>query len=99
VLVATERYEEALEYAEAAHEMAAETVSENHWRTAIAMSAEGAALSGLGRFEEAETLLRRGYEILRNDDGALPMFIASAKEQLDRLYARWGRSPSATTSP
>ena len=42
-------------------------LSADHWRTALAESAEGAALTGLGRYPEAEMRLTHGYGILSKD--------------------------------
>jgi hypothetical protein len=61
------------------------------------MSAQGEALTGLGKFDEAEVLLLGSFEILKADDGALPMFVESTEQRLASLYQRWGRTP--TESP
>jgi len=86
LLIATERYDEALDFADTATDISAVTFSDDHWRTAIAMNAQGAALVGKGRFDDAEPLLLRSYKILREDAGALPVFVTQAAQRLDWLY-------------
>jgi tetratricopeptide (TPR) repeat protein len=86
--VAEHRYAEA---AEAAHDAAliyTAALSGTHWRTAVAQSAEGAALSGLGHYPEAETLLKGSYEILSKDGGAPRAFQTLTKNYIDTLHRR-----------
>ncbi len=52
--VAESKYPEALELAQNARSIFTAALSADHWRTAIAESIEGAALTGLGRYPEAE---------------------------------------------
>jgi len=49
-------------------------LSADHWRTAIAQSAEGAALTGLGRYREADNDLSHSLQILSKNSGAPPCF-------------------------
>jgi hypothetical protein len=58
------------------------------------MSAQGEALTGLGKFDEAEVLLLGSYEILKADDGALPLFVDSTEQRLASLYDQWGKPPA-----
>ena len=53
-LVAQERFDEAYEQAGAARRMYAAALPDGHWLTAVAASTEGAALTGLKRYAEAE---------------------------------------------
>ncbi len=53
----------------------------------------GAALLGLGRLDEAETLLLAGYNGLRESEGVNPSRITQALEGLVRLYERWDATP------
>ena len=69
---------------------------DDHWRTAIAMSAQGEAMTELGVFEQAEALLLESYEILIEDEGALPMFVETTEQRLESLYERWGREPAVS---
>lgn len=82
--VDTGRFAEALELAEEAKAVCIEAFGADHWRTASAVSAEGAALAGLGRVEEARALLQSSSRVLTADSEALPYFVNSA--------ARWAAS-------
>ncbi len=70
---------------------------ENHWRTAVAMSAEGAAYAGLGEFAQAETLLFESYRVLSKDEAALPAFATITAKRLAALYTNWNKPDRATT--
>lgn len=95
VLIDTGRYEEAHELASAAHDIYVTALSDTHWRTAVAMSSEGSALAGIGRLAEAEALLVTSYEILKNDPGALAMFVTMTTERLADVYTRLERPEQA----
>jgi tetratricopeptide (TPR) repeat protein len=86
--VAEHHYPEALETARGATDIYTATLSATHWRTAVAMSAQGAALTGLGRFAEAEPLLTQSAAILRKDGGAPPVFRTLNERYLDTLHRR-----------
>jgi tetratricopeptide (TPR) repeat protein len=63
-------------------------LSPDHWRTALAECAEGAALTGLGRYAEAEKPLAHGYSIL-SKNGELPLIYKTlAKTWFDNLHRR-----------
>lgn len=83
----------ALELAQRAIDIDTAAFSASHWRTAVAQSAAGAALDGLGRRAEAERQLVRSYEILSADSGALPTYRALAQRYLRTLYGHWGNPP------
>lgn len=85
--VAEGRYEQALEAARGAKPIFVAAYSADHWRTAIAEGAEGAALLGLGRAAEAEPLLVHSYAILSKDGGAPAMFKPQVRRYLDRARA------------
>jgi tetratricopeptide (TPR) repeat protein len=61
------KYIEALDFARNAKTIYATALSADHWRTALAECAEGAALMGLGRYPEAEKPLTHGHSILAKD--------------------------------
>jgi tetratricopeptide (TPR) repeat protein len=82
------KYPEALELAGNAKGTYTATLSKDHWRTAIAESAEGAALTGLGRYREAETSLTHSYAILSKNSGAPLMYRTLAQRYLDTLHRR-----------
>ena len=86
--LAQHRYPEALESARSANDIYSAALSATHWRTAAAMSAQGAALTGLGRIAEAEPLLTKSDAILRKDGGAPPVFRTLNARYLDTLRER-----------
>jgi tetratricopeptide (TPR) repeat protein len=86
--VAQHRYPEALESARGASDTYSTALSPTHWRTAVAMSAQGAALTGLGRYAEAEPLLTQSEAILSKDGGAPPVFRTLNERYLDTLHRR-----------
>ena len=94
-LVAQERFDEAYEHAGAARRMLVSALPEGHWRTALARSAEGAALAGLQRYAEAETLLVDSYTVLSNDPKAMKSLVNKAGERLVSLYEVWGKPEKA----
>jgi len=94
-LVAQERFDEAYEYAGAARRMLVSALPDGHWRTALAASAEGAALAGLQRYAEAEALLVESYTVLSNDPKAMKALVNKAGERLVSLYEVWGKPEKA----
>ena len=83
--VAVHRYPEALASARSAAAIFTEALSPTHWKTAIAESAEGAALTGLGDYPGAETLLVRSSGILSKDSFAPAAFRSLAQRYLQTL--------------
>jgi tetratricopeptide (TPR) repeat protein len=98
--VAQHHYPEALESARNATDIYTTELSATHWRTAAAMSAQGAALVGLGRYTEAEPLLTRSEAILSSKDGGAPPVFRTLNERyLDTLHRHQGLgSPPNLTS-
>ena len=86
--VAQGRYAEALGLAQSAKTIDRAALSADHWRTAIAESAEGAALTGLGRFPEAEAALAHSCGILGKNSGAPLIYRTLAQGYLDTLHRR-----------
>jgi tetratricopeptide (TPR) repeat protein len=86
--VAQGKFPDALESARSAADIYTTSLSASHWRTAAAESAEGAALTGLGRYQEAEPLLTHSYAILSKDSGAPPSFRTLAEQYMERLHRR-----------
>jgi tetratricopeptide (TPR) repeat protein len=84
--VAEGKYPEALELAQNARSIFTASLSADHWRTAIAESIEGAALTGLGRYPEAETRLTHGCGILSKNSGAGGVYRSLAQHYLDTLH-------------
>jgi tetratricopeptide (TPR) repeat protein len=93
--VATRHYAEALVAARTAGGIFTATLSPTSWKTAIAESVRGAALTGMGDYAEAERHLLDGYTILSNDTGAVPTYRALARHYLEVLYRSWGRPGDA----
>jgi tetratricopeptide (TPR) repeat protein len=86
--VAEGKYPAALQLAQSAKAIDTAALSADHWRTAIAESAEGAALTGLGRYPEAETTLMHSWGILSKDSGAPLVYRTLAQRYLDVLHRR-----------
>jgi tetratricopeptide (TPR) repeat protein len=95
--VAQHDYHAALESAVTATNISTKVFSPTHWRTAVAESVQGAALTGLGQYADAERLLTHGNTILNADQGALPTYRTRARGYLQELYRRWRRPVPAAT--
>jgi tetratricopeptide (TPR) repeat protein len=99
--VSEEKYAEALQLAQNAKTIYSAALSPDHWRTAIAESAAGAALTGLGRYAEAETELAHSYGILSKSGGAPLVYRTLTQRYLDALHRRerhGGGAPTQTAS-
>jgi hypothetical protein len=66
-----------------------------HWRIAEAKAGLGHCLLRARRFDEAEPLLREGYEGLRASKEAAPEDARTARTHLVELYESWGRPEQA----
>ena len=97
--VAQRKYDDALVSSRRAIEITSSALSATHWRTAVAESAQGAALTGLGRYREAEALLAQSLGILGKDTGAPPEYRRLAQRYLDTLHVRTGAAGAMRTSP
>jgi tetratricopeptide (TPR) repeat protein len=86
--VSEKKYPEALQLAQSAKNIYTAALSPDHWRTAIAESAAGAALTGLGRYPEAETELAHSYGILSKDGGAPLVYRTLTQRYIDVLHRR-----------
>jgi tetratricopeptide (TPR) repeat protein len=86
--VARGQYNEALESARSAVEIFTTALSATNWKTALAECAEGAALTGLGRYADAEPLLQHGAAVLSKDAGAPPSYRDLAQRYLAQLHER-----------
>ena len=96
LLIASERFDEALSLAVDAKAICTNALSADHWRTANAASAEGAALAGLRQYESAEALLLQSRERLLGDEGALPVDVVKTTRRLADLYSAWGKPAEAS---
>jgi tetratricopeptide (TPR) repeat protein len=86
--IAQGQYSEALELSQSGKSIDTAAFSADHWRTAIAESAEGAALTGLSRYSEAQARLTHCYAILSQETGAPRIYRSLAKGYLDTLHQR-----------
>jgi len=92
------KYSEALAMAQQAKAIYTKTLSADHWRTAIAESAEGAALTGLKRYAEADSTLTHSIVILGKNSGAPAIFKNITQRSLDSLHrAEHGSGAAAAT--
>jgi len=102
--VAVGKYGEALVSARGAVGILSSALSPTHWKTAVGESAEGAALTGLGLYAQAEPLLVLSLGVLSKDGGAPPAYLSLAQRYLGKLHAReaipegWVRAPPATVA-
>lgn len=97
VQVATERFEEGRSTAEIARNLLLESLPPDHWLVAAAKNAEGAALTGLGRYDEAEQFLLESDAIL--GDAPMPGIAERSKQRLVALYKSWGKENKAEQPP
>ena len=90
LLIETRRYEEARSAAAEAAAICLPALGENHWRTAAATAAEGAAMAGLGSVDQAGPKLAAGATTLNQDPGALPFFVTSATRWAAEFFRKQG---------
>jgi len=81
-------YAAALDFARKAKSIYTTALSAEHSRTALAECAEGAALTGLGRYSEAEKLLTHGHAILAKDSELPLIYRTLAQRYFDTLHRR-----------
>ncbi len=86
--VAQGNYPEALQLAQGAKGIYTAALSADHWRTALAECAEGAALTGLGRYRDAEARLAHGNAILSKQNGLPLIYRSLAQRYVDTLHRR-----------
>ena len=78
-------YPEALQLARDAKGIYTAALSPDHWRTGLAECAEGAALTGLGRYSEAEKPLSHGHAIVSKESGLPLVYKNLAQRYFDTL--------------
>lgn len=96
IQVATHQYRAAIVSARAAELIWTAGLPGSAWKVAVAQSAEGAALAGLGRYAEAKKLLVHCRTVLASDPGAFPMY-RSLNQRYLNLVERRGRPDAAPT--
>jgi hypothetical protein len=97
LLIETRRYDEALTLATEAKAICVKALAPDHWRTASAEAAEGAALAGLKQFDEAEKLLLASNEVLSKSKQAAHVYVVNSSRWLANLYQETGRAEKART--
>jgi tetratricopeptide (TPR) repeat protein len=95
--VAQGQYPEALQLAQSAKAIDTAALSADHWRTAIAESAEGAALMGLNRYSDAEARLTHSCVILGKESGAPRVYRVLAERYLTALHQQGRRVGGASS--
>jgi tetratricopeptide (TPR) repeat protein len=93
LLLAERRFDEALKVAIEARRILALSLPDDHWRVAMAKNTQGAALTGLGRYKEAEPLLVGSLYKLYGSP--LPDLPARGRKRLVELYTAWGKPNEA----
>jgi tetratricopeptide (TPR) repeat protein len=78
-------YDAALQSAREAKAIYSAALSPDHWRTALAECAEGAALTGLGRLSEAEKPLTHGRAIVSKESGLPLIYKNLAQRYFDTM--------------
>ncbi len=86
--VAQHQYRDALASARGAVAILTPALSATNWKTAVGESAEGAALTGLGRYAEAQKHLVHSLGILSKNGGAPPEYLHLAQRYMVALRAR-----------
>lgn len=87
----------ALVSAGSAVEIFTAALSATHWKTAVGECAEGAALTGLDRYAEAEPLLKHGIGILSKDPDAPAVYRDLAQRYFVQLHERQSRALQSRT--
>jgi tetratricopeptide (TPR) repeat protein len=88
---------EALKFARDAKAIYTTALSADHWRTALAECTEGAALTGLGRYAEAELPLTHGHAIVSKESGLPLVYKNLAQRYFDTLRQREKSQVAAAT--
>lgn len=88
-------YTQALQLAQAGSASLVQAYGADHWLVANAGSVQGGALVGLGRLDEAETLLRTSYGQLASDKSARAAYVRAARQRLAALYRATDRAQEA----
>ena len=84
--IATGKFAEGARTAHEAKAIYSAALSPTHWTTAVAAGAEGAALSGLGNYAQADKLLSASDAILSKDPAALAAYRSLIRGYLDTLH-------------
>ena len=93
LLLARRRFADARQVAAHARSILEANLPTDHWQVAMAMNAEGAALAGLGQYENAEALLLSSLPKLKGSP--LPGLEKTGRARLAALYTVWGKPEKA----
>ena len=93
LLLAERHFDAALEVATEARRILALSLPDDHWRVAMAKNTQGAALTGLRKYKEAEPLLVGSLDGL--DGSPVPDLPARGRKRLVELYTAWGKPEAA----
>jgi tetratricopeptide (TPR) repeat protein len=94
LLLAERHFDAALDAATEARRILALSLPDDHWRVAMAKNTQGAALTGLGRYREAEPLLIGSLAGLNGSP--VPDLPARGRERVVELYTAWGKPEEAS---
>lgn len=95
ILLLQKRYDEAIPILRDAHSTRNRILADTNWERAKTATLLGAALAGVGEFEEAEPLLIRNYPFVRDNRRPGHRRTTEALERLVFLYERWGKTREA----
>lgn len=95
ISVAGGQFEAAIDAADRASAILDESLSPEHWRSALARIAKGGGLTGLSRLQEAESLLVEAYSVMESDGGAPRIYLRTALSYLRDLYTALDSPESA----
>ena len=93
LLLAERHFDAALQVATEARRILALSLPDDHWRVAMAKNTQGAALTGLRRYKEAEPLLVGSLKGLKGSP--VPDLPARGRQRLVELYTAWGKPEEA----
>jgi tetratricopeptide (TPR) repeat protein len=92
VLNRQRKYADALPQTREALEATEKTVGRDHWRWAAVNRTLGVALTGLGRYAEAEPILLESYGLMRRKRGDAHRTTLMNAQAVVELYKAWGQS-------
>ena len=95
VLNRQRKFAEALPQAHQALDATEKSVGRDHWRWAAVNRTLGVALTGLGRYAEAEPILLDSYELMRRKRGDAHRTTLMNAQRVADLYRSWGQTTRA----
>jgi eukaryotic-like serine/threonine-protein kinase len=95
ILMKQNKPHEAEPYIREALSIREELLPASHWKNTESKAYLGRCLTLLGRFDEAETLLTEGYEMLHAELGLENTTTRRVRQWIVELYEEWGRTELA----